>query len=180
MQMIKRVLAIPGSNSMESINRKLLLSVVAMLEDSKGNVVDINDFPLPLFSVDLKKEKGVPEPALNFKDQMEASDGFILSVAEYNGSYSSAFKNLLDWLSVIEGKLFEQKPVLLMCATPGKLGGKNVLHTANAYLPHMGANIIGSVSFGEFYENFKDGKGIVNVELHNEMIEKLKVFEASL
>jgi len=178
--MAKKILAIPGSNSIESINKKLLVSVVSMLEDTKGTIVNINDFPLPLFSVDLKEEKGVPEPALNFKEKMEESDGFILSFAEYNGSYSSAFKNLLDWLSVIEGKLFEDKPVLLMCATPGKLGGKNVLHTANAYLPHMGANIIGSVSFGEFYENFNDGGGILNKELLNEVKEKLKIFEASL
>lgn len=178
--MAKKILAIPGSNSIESINKRLLVSVVSMLENTEGTIVNINDFPLPLFSVDLKMEKGVPEPARNFKEKMEESDGFILSFAEYNGSYSSAFKNLLDWLSVIEGKLFEEKPVLLMCATPGKLGGKNVLHTANAYLPHMGANIIGSVSFGEFYENFNDEDEIHNKELYNEVKEKLKILEASL
>jgi len=176
----KKVLAIPGSNSIGSINRKLLNHIVTMLDKAKGEVVDINDYSLPLFSVDINNEKGLPKPALDFKALMEESDGFILSFAEYNGSYSSAFKNLLDWLSVIEGKLFEQKPVLLMCATPGEKGGKNVLHAANTYFPYMGADIIGTVSFGKFYDNYKDEFGIVKEELSNEIKEKLSAFENAL
>jgi len=178
--MAKKILAIPGSNSIESINRKLLDYVVLMLDDAVGTVVDINDFPLPLFSVDLKSEEGIPKSASDFKELMEENDGFILSFAEHNGSYTSAFKNLLDWLSVIEGKLFEQKPLMLMCATPGERGGWNVLQSANAYLPYLGADIIGSVSFGNFYENFNDEDGIINKELKKEVKEKLRAFENTL
>jgi NAD(P)H-dependent FMN reductase len=85
----------------------------------------------------------------------------------------------LDWLSRIEGKVWRNKPMLLLSASPGIRGGKSVLDIALGKFPFMGANIIGNMPFPLYAENFKEGE-IVNAELKKALVKLVKEFEKAL
>ena len=85
-------------------------------------------------------------------------DGFVVSLAEHNGSYAAVFKNIFDWTSRIDRKVFKDKPLLLMASSPGGRGGASVLETAANTFPHLGGNVVAKFSLPNFYDNFKDDK----------------------
>ena len=66
------------------------------------------------------------EKALNFKRLIRDSNGIVISLAEHNGSYTSAFKNIYDWISVIEKVVWDDKPLFLLSASDGKRGGLTI------------------------------------------------------
>ncbi|MFG6685860.1 NADPH-dependent FMN reductase [Mariniflexile sp. HNIBRBA6329] len=176
---MKNIIAFAGSNSRESINKKLATYTVSLVENVNINNLDLNDFELPLFGVDLEKEQGIPENAHNFLNLIKTSDGIILSLAEHNGAYSTVFKNIFDWMSRIDGKLWSNKPMLLMATSPGARGGASVLGIAKNRFPFNGGNIVSEFSLPNFNDNFKDGK-LVNDALNSELLEAVKTFQNNL
>ena len=90
-------------------------------------------------------------------NEIKDADGVVLSLAEHNGAYSTAFKNAYDWMSRIDGTLWSEKPMLLMATSPGARGGATVLEIAKGRFPYMGGNIIADLSFPSFFDNFKEG-----------------------
>lgn len=176
---MKNIIAFAGSNSKTSINKQLAVYAASLVESVNVNTLDLNDFKLPLFGVDLENEKGIPEPAHQFLKLIKASDGIVLSLAEHNGAYSTAFKNLFDWMSRIEGKTFFGKPMLLMATSPGGRGGESVLTIAQDRFPRHDANIIGTFSLPLFYDHFSEGK-ISNPELNDALNKAVKKFEIAL
>ncbi|TKC04371.1 NADPH-dependent FMN reductase [Pedobacter frigoris] len=160
-----KILAFAGSTSRQSINRKLVRHSLSFFPDNDITFLDLNDFEMPVFSVDKEKSDGYPEYAHQLLSLIEAADLVILSLAEHNGSYSTAFKNTLDWCSRINGKVFQDKPVFLMSTSPGGFGGGNVMAAALSRFPKMGANIITHFSLPSFHQNFQEENGIVSEEL---------------
>ena len=152
--MMKKIIAFAGSNSKTSINKQLAVFVANQINNVEVNVLDLNDFELPLYGIDKESENGIPENAHLFLNHIQSCDGIVLSLAEHNGSYSVAFKNLLDWISRINGKLWSNKPMFLLATSPGARGGASVLEAALNRFPYMGGNIIASFSLPLFNENF--------------------------
>ena len=109
----------------------------------------------------------MPAVAQQFVEQIEASDAIILSLAEHNGSYSAAFKNVLDWSSRQKKKLWSDKPMLLLSTSPGARGGATVMAAAQQTFPHLGAQIKASFSLPSYYENFSEGSGITDPVLQS-------------
>ena len=175
---MKKIIAIGGSSSYKSINKKLAHHTANKLENVDLTLIDLNDFELPLFSIQLE-EKGIPENAKKLNDIFDQADAFVVSLAEHNGSFSAAFKNTTDWLSRINSKPWRNKPMLLMATSPGKRGGMSVLTTAKTTYPHHGANIIADFSLPSFNDNFTNGS-INNPELNEELNKKVKLFEKAL
>lgn len=154
--MNKKVLVFAGSTSKKSINKQLASYAATKLVKVSYDVADLNDYAAPLFSIDEEEDKGFPENVQKFNDLLNQYDGFIVSLAEHNGSYAAAFKNIFDWVSRIDRKVFRDKPLLLMATSPGGRGGATVLEAANSTFPHLGGNIVATFSLPNFYDNFKD------------------------
>ena len=152
--MTKRVICFAASSSRNSINRQLVTYVASLVEDAAVEVLDLNDYELPLFSVDREAELGEPPLAQAFLDKIHASDALIISFAEHNGCYSAAYKNLYDWVSRIQAKVYQDKRMLLLATSPGGRGGKSVLELALGQIPRFGGEIRGSVSVPLFTDNF--------------------------
>jgi NAD(P)H-dependent FMN reductase len=169
-----KILAFGGSNSSSSINRKFAGYAASLFPDSEVELLDLNDFPMPLFSVDTEAAKGNPPAAAKFLDRIANADLLVISLAENNSSFNVGFKNIFDWNSRINPKQFQNKPMLLMASSPGKRGGASVLAHANAIFPFHGAQIKGSFSLPSFYENFDDRTGIINMELNERLKEIIK------
>lgn len=176
---MKHIIAFAGSNSKTSINKKLATYAASLVEGAKAVVLDLNDYDLPLYSMDLEISSGIPDNAHKFLDIIKSTDGIVLSLAEHNGTYSTVFKNLFDWMSRINGKLWSDKPMLLMATSPGARGGATGLEIAQGRFGYMGGNIVGSFSLPSFGENFANGK-ITNVELDNQLLEEVAQFTESL
>ncbi|MDH3316552.1 MAG: NAD(P)H-dependent oxidoreductase, partial [Gammaproteobacteria bacterium] len=94
-----RILAFAGSTRRESWNKKLIRVAVkgAKSVGAEVTLVDLADYPMPLYDGDLEQEKGIPEYGLKFKQLMKEHDGILLSCPEYNSSISGVLKNTIDW-----------------------------------------------------------------------------------
>ncbi|MFD1161919.1 MULTISPECIES: NADPH-dependent FMN reductase [Hwangdonia] len=176
---MKNIIVFAGSNSKTSINKQLATYASGLVENVKTDILDLNDFELPLFGVDLEKKSGIPEPAHQFLKLIKESDGIVLSLAEHNGAYSTAFKNIFDWMSRIEAKTFYGKPMLLMAASPGGRGGASVLAMAQDRFPRHDAHIVETFSLPFFGDNFSEGK-IVNKDLNSALKNKVQTFQKAL
>lgn len=173
------ILALGASNSRSSINKRFATFAAKKIENAQINIIDLNDYEMPLYSIDREKEDGIPSKAQSFKKLLQASDKVIISFAEHNGSYSVAFKNVMDWISRIEGDTWESKIFFLMSTSPGGRGGKTVLDTAIKSFGHMGANVVASFSLPSFHKNYNEDEGIVDEELNAAFQDQLKTFVIS-
>jgi NAD(P)H-dependent FMN reductase len=152
--MRKQVIAFAASSSRRSINKQLVTCASGLLRDARVEILDLNDFELPLFSVDREDELGQPQPARAFLQKISDCDGIIISFAEHNGAYSAAYKNLYDWLSRIQPKVYQDKPMVLLSTSLGGRGGKSVLELASSQIPRFGGVIKASASLPSFMDNF--------------------------
>lgn len=171
-----KILAFAGSTSSTSINRELVKFVLKDFQDDEINLIDLNDFDMPVFSVDREK-KGFPDEAHDFLRVIGECDVIICSLAEHNRSYSAAFKNVFDWASRIDVKVFQNKPMLLLSTSPGGYGGGNVMNTAKTFFPQFGADIKDTFSLPKFYENFDFESGVINPDLLKELKDKIGNFK---
>ncbi|WP_431134444.1 NADPH-dependent FMN reductase [Psychroserpens mesophilus] len=176
---MKHIITFAGSNSQNSINKQLAMYASTLVEEVDVTVLDLNDFDLPIYGIDFEIKHGIPDDVHAFLKHIESSDGIILSLAEHNGAYATAFKNIFDWMSRAEQKLFSGKPMLLMATSPGARGGQSVLAMANDRFPRHEANIVAMFSLPSFGANFQDGK-ITNEDLNQQLLEKVKQFQNSL
>lgn len=165
-----KIIAFAGSNSKNSINKKLATYAANQFQNAEVEILDLNDYELPLFSVDREKEMGHPKLAQDFLNKIASSDFLVVSLAENNGNYSAAFKNCIDWASRINPKLFQKKPMLLMATSPGLRGGAAVLEIATNNFPRFDADIKATFSLPSFEANFDNEKGIINEELKNKLL----------
>lgn len=172
---MKKILAFAGSNSKTSINKQLATYTASKVNNVTYDIVDLNDFQLPIFSLEIEAE-GFPKAAEEFNYLLSKYDGFVISLAEHNGSYSAVFKNIFDWVSRIDRKVFKDKPVLLMATSPGGRGGASVLETAKNTFPHLGGNVVSTFSLPSFYNHFEDGD-LINGELKELLNKSIKEFE---
>mgnify|MGYP001819764771 CR=1 FL=1 len=176
---MKKILTIGASTSKKSINKVFAEYTGDLLNNLQVLKIDLNDFEMPLFSVDVEAENGFPKGATDLNAVIEKSDGFIISFAEHNGAYSAAFKNAFDWLSRINGKVWRDKPMLLLATSPGPRGGQTVLEIATGRFPFNGGNIIGSMSLPSFSDNFKDG-ALVDEKLKSNLLKLVKDFQKAI
>lgn len=176
---MKKIIAFGASTSKQSINQKLAIAVGTLINDVDLIVIDLNEFEAPLYSVDREQETGFPKVIQKLNTLFAETDGFVISMAEHNGSYSAAFKNTYDWLSRVDKVVWKNKPMLLMATSPGARGGKGVLEAASATFPRMGANLVATFSLPSFHTNFSS-ESITDPELKKELMDKTKTFEAAL
>jgi chromate reductase, NAD(P)H dehydrogenase (quinone) len=162
-----KILAFAASNSRKSINKQLVTYAASLVEGAEVEVLDLNDYELPLFSEDREKELGHPELAKAFLAKIASSDALMISFAEHNGSYSAAYKNLFDWSSRLGKKVFQDKPMVLLSTSPGPRGGASVLSSATGSMPFFGGDVKASLSIPSFHENFDVARGVLRNEVLN-------------
>lgn len=156
-----KLLAFAASSSKTSINKQLVTYAASLLDGADIEILDLNDYELPLYSVDKEQELGHPQLAQAFLAKIAASDAVIISFAEHNGSYSAAYKNLFDWCSRINPKVFQDKPLVLLATSPGPRGAATVLETAVNSAPYFAGHVKASLSVPSFYENFDVELGVI-------------------
>ena len=168
--MTKKIIAFGASSSKTSINKQLATYVANQFQNAEVEILDLNDFEMPIFSSDKETENGIPQLAHNFYEKLGTVDLIVISFAEHNGAYTAAFKNVFDWISRINSKTFQEKQMLLLSTSPGPRGGATVLEIAKNRFPFQGGIVKGSFSLPNFYENFDSSNGIINPDLKKQLL----------
>ncbi|MFQ3209617.1 MAG: chromate reductase [Colwellia sp.] len=130
----------------------------SLVADATVEIIDINDYEMPLFSQDKEEVLGQPDAAKAFYAKLGQADAIIISFAEHNGSYTAAYKNLFDWTSRIDQKLFQNKPMVLLATSPGPSGANTVLSAATGSAPYFAGDVKASLSVPSFFDNFDSEK----------------------
>ena len=144
-----RILAFAGSTRTASFNKKLVRIAAegARAAGAGVTLVDLRDYPMPLYDGDLEAAQGQPEKARELKALFLDNDGLLLSCPEYNSSITGVLKNTIDWLSrpvPNEPPLaaFTGKVAALMSASPGALGGLRGLVHVRSILGNIGVIVL--------------------------------------
>ena len=165
-----RIVAFAGSARRNSFNLKLV-KVAAEGAQAAGadvTVLDMRDFPMPLFDQDLEAAEGPSENARKLQKIILAHEGLLIASPEYNSSITSLLKNTIDWVSRAgEGKkalaAYEGKVAAVMSASPGRLGGLRGLVHLRSILSNIGVLVIpDQVAVGEAHTAFGEDGDLVD------------------
>jgi NAD(P)H-dependent FMN reductase len=144
-----KILALNGSLREKSLNRRVLQAAAegAAKAGAEVNLINLNDFPMPLYNEDWHAANGFDEHALAFQKQVRAHDGFLVASPEYNGSITAALKNAIDWASCASSEfprseIFQNKFAAIMTASPGSFGGVRTLSHLRAILTSIGTFVL--------------------------------------
>jgi chromate reductase, NAD(P)H dehydrogenase (quinone) len=181
-----KVLALAGSTRTDSVNKKLVgeAAAIARQMGAAVTVIDLRDYPMPLYDADLESQKGMPAAVKKLRDLMIASDKIIIASPEYNGSIPGVLKNMLDWTSRGENgdfspAAYEGKQFAIMSASPGKMGGAAALVHLREIVEAVGGEVIQQqVSVPRAYQAFDaNGKltdGPLKLKLQQEITQLLQ------
>ena len=175
-----KILCFGASTHSRSINQKLALYTATFFKKATIITIDLNHYEMPIYSEDRQRDTGIPEQAHKFRSLLQEADGVIISFAEHNGVYTAAFKNVMDWNSVIGGKTWEDKSYFLMATSPGPRGGATVLDIACDKWPYMGADIKARFSLPSFPNNFDYEKGILDPDLKSTHLAQIEAFKKAI
>ncbi len=170
-----KIIAFAGSNSEVSINKKLVSYAASLFENAEVEILDLNDYEVPMYKHQRELESGVPEAIIKFAEKYDSADLVLLSLAEHNGTYTVAFKNIFDWVSRIPGRsAWNEIPMFLMSTAGGPRGGLGVLEAAVARFPFNGGNVVETFTLPFFNDNFSiEENKIIDAEKDAELKEKV-------
>jgi len=147
--MTAKILVFSGSARMGSHNKQLASAAAQALQSAGASVtlIDLADFPMPIYNADLEDKEGVPASARELKVLFMAHDALLISSPENNASVTSLLKNTLDWVSrpdaEHDGRLpYRNKVAALVAASPGALGGLRGLVHLRAILQTLGVLVL--------------------------------------
>ena len=146
-----RALVFAGSLRTDSLNRKLARAAAGALRRRglEVTLVDLRDYPMPLYDGDLEASEGLPPGAVAFRQLLAEHDLLVIASPEYNGSFTALLKNTIDWTSrpAAAGErptaLYRGKAAALLAASPGPGGGKRGLRHLRELLEMIGVTVIG-------------------------------------
>jgi NAD(P)H-dependent FMN reductase len=144
-----KILAFAGATRSQSWNKKLIRIAARAAEEAGAEVtlIDLRDYPMPLYDGDVEQAEGLPAMARELKALMVANQAFLLSCPEYNSSISGVLKNTIDWISRPQPNearyvAFKGKVAALLAASPTNLGGVRALLTVRQVLNMLGVLVL--------------------------------------
>jgi NAD(P)H-dependent FMN reductase len=170
-----KILAFAGSTRGDSFNKKLVAIAAAGARNAGAEVtlIDLRDFPLPLYDGDLEERDGLQDNAKKLKALFLANDGLLISAPEYNSGISGVLKNTIDWISRSESDdekplaCFTGKVVALMSASPGALGGLRGLVQVRSILGNIKVLVLpDQIAVSKAHEAFNPDGSLKDAKQH--------------
>ena len=146
-----RLLFFAGSTRKESYNKKLarLAHDIATTNGIEAVLVDLMDYPMPIYNGDEEAEKGPPERARAFAALLQEYDGIFIASPEYNSSVTPLLKNTLDWVSRVKGdsfsgiEVFKTRVFAISGASPGYYGTmRSLINLRQILTLGLGATVV--------------------------------------
>jgi chromate reductase, NAD(P)H dehydrogenase (quinone) len=149
--MTPKILAFAGSLRELSYNKRVLNVAVEGARRAGGEVevIDLRDYPMPIYNVDDVEKNGFDPNALRLQELMSQYHGFLIATPEYNGSIPGGMKNMIDWVSRKNelfglNEVFKNKFGALITASPGSFGGIRCMAHLRGMLSIMGVTVLPS------------------------------------
>jgi chromate reductase, NAD(P)H dehydrogenase (quinone) len=170
-----RILVFAGSARRDSLNRKLarVAAEGAIAAGGEVTLIDLDDYPMPIYHGDLEAEQGMPENARKLRSLFLAHDALLIASPENNSSVSSLLKNTIDWLSrdIGDGKgdnsgyaPFRGKLAAMTGASPGAFGTVRAMPHLRQILSTLGVTVLGTQVPVPRADKIFDEKGAINDE----------------
>ena len=163
------ILAFAGSARRDSWNRKVLTIAVTGAREAGAEVtvVNLGDYPMPIYNADWHEEHGVPDQMLELRKLMMAANGLLIASPEYNTSITPLLKNTIDWLSQSVngesgGAPFEGKVGGLMGASNGAFGTIRALPHVSMILANLGVLMLPIVAVPGVAKAFDESGAMTN------------------
>jgi chromate reductase len=144
-----KILALAGSTRQDSFNFRLLqlAATGASRAGADVSIVNLRDYPLPIFDEDLERISGTPQNVSRLQQLFLEHHGLLIASPEYNGSLSPLLKNTIDWVSrPIPNHpplaAYQGKVAGLLSASSGGLGGLRGLVHVRAILGNIGVIVL--------------------------------------
>ncbi len=182
-----KVLCFAGSARKDSVNKKLVSTFSALLEKAGAQVdlIDLKDYPMPIYDGDLESQEGLPATARNLKQKFLENDALVIASPEYNSSISPLLKNTLDWVSRAESndeaplEAYRGKSAILLSASPGALGGLRGLVHLRAILGNIGVTVVpDQKAVSSAYEKFSADGELQDEQLQSQLLNMANSFVA--
>lgn len=161
-----KILAFAGSLREQSLNKKVLKIAINGAERAGAQVtlIDLRDYPMPIYNPDDEEEHGMHENALRFQELLTRHDGLLIASPEYNGSLPGGLKNAIDWASrqndqYKRSDVFTGKVAAMITASPGSFGGVRSLAHLRGVLTSVGVHVIPAEISVSFAGSKFDGDG---------------------
>lgn len=176
---MKKILAFAGSARKDSFNKKLVTIAAegARQAGAEVSLIDLANYPMPIFDQDLELAEGMPQKAQEFKELLIGHDGFLISSPEYNSAFSPLLKNAIDWASRTTTDdefpltAFRGKYVALMAASPGGLGGIRGLASLRMLLGNLGMMVLpDQQAVPSATEAFAEDGSLIDESLHAKIV----------
>ena len=174
-----RLLVFSASLRRESFNTRLARLAARILAEHGGTVdsADMREFSCPPFDQDIQERDGIPTPAENLRQRLEANDAFVIAAPEYNASMPGHLKNVIDWVSRFRPQPFNEMHALLVAASPSMVGGNRGLWALRIPLEHLGARVFPDMfSLAQAHKAFAADGSLSDAELNGRLVNTLKGF----
>lgn len=175
--MATRLVGLCGSLRAGSYNHHALRLAAEVLPE--GMALELLDWrALPVFDADLLA-RGEPAAVRELKQRIAAADGVVIATPEYNFSIPGGLKNALDWLSRGDARCFQDKPVAILSAATGPLGGARVQYDLRRVLLYLDAAVLAKpeVFIGAAASKFDDQGRCTDVATHRFVGDQMRAFQ---
>ncbi|MFL5819391.1 MAG: NADPH-dependent FMN reductase [Solirubrobacteraceae bacterium] len=163
-----RFLVFSASLRSGSFNSRLAALAAVTIEANHGEVdlASMSEFDTPSYSADVQDAQGFPPGAEELRRRLEANDAFVVSSPEYNPSLPGLLKNAIDWVSRYSPQPFNERPGLLLSASPSMVGGNRGLWALRVPFEHLGARLYPDMfSLAQAHTAFSEEGRIANPQL---------------
>lgn len=154
-----KLLIFAGSLRSDSCNKKFAREAVRLAKEAgaEAEFIDLRDYPMPVYDGDIETSSGIPAGTAALGKKILAADALVISTPEYNGSIPGILKNVIDWLSREKPVSLEGKHLLLLAASPGRLGGVRSLWHTRQPLEVLGVHVFpGMMGLPDAYNAFDE------------------------
>jgi len=117
------VISICGSLRKGSYNRIVMNALQGYAPEGLRIAEAPSYAEFPLYNADIQNSTGFPAPVQTLAEAIRAADGVIFVSPEYNYGIPGPLKNAIDWVSRLPNQPFADKPIALISASAGILGG---------------------------------------------------------
>ena len=158
------ILVFAGSARRGAFSKQLAAAATTAITEwgAKPTLIDLADHDAPIYNGDLEDALGIPETVLEFRRLVASHHGLAIATPEYNGFMTPLLLNLFCWASRPSpgddlGAVSQGKPVALMAASPGRLGGVRVIPRLRDAVAELGmAPVPGFVTLPQAGAGFTD------------------------